>query len=294
MKRQKNKWTGMKKDLEDKLSNDEHNVKVQKWMKKGSDPEPQLDTIKRRVMPDGKYEDAAQWFLGTTQFKAWCDTIQKPERPPAAKPVLWLRGTYGTGKTTLLYHTYAALKEEMEFHVGSRAVRIVPYFCDANKAGTTRPDYETIIRALIRHLSLLPDFTLATPAQDLYNKATSTKQENDNLAIDEWEDLFEKLVKGAEDDYQSIFIVDALDECLDLREAERFLKFMSKRIMGACPNVYLLCSSRQHVRVRDFFCEQIRYEVEVTPAATAHDMETFITGELARRKEDAGDSVFCK
>ena len=291
MKRQKNKWTGMKKDLEDKLSNDKHNVKVQKWIKMNSDPEPQLDTIKRRVMPDGKYEDVAQWFLGTTQFKAWCDTIRTPERPPAAKPVLWLRGTYGTGKTTLLYHTHAALKEETEFHVGSRAVRIVSYYCDANKAGTTRPDYETIIRALSRHLSLLPDFTLAKPAEDLYSKATSNQEEN---VIDDWEDLFEKLVKGAADDYQFIFIVDALDECLDLREAERFLKFMSKRIVGVYPNVYLLCSSRQQVRVSDFFCEDIRYEVEVTPAATAHDMENFITGELARRKEDAGDSVFCK
>ena len=294
IKRQKNKWTGMKKDLENKLLTDKTVVEVQKWIKKGSDPEPQIDTIKRRVMPDGKYKDAAQWFLATSQFKTWYDNFQKPESPPAAKRVLWLRGTYGTGKTTLLYHTYTALKEESEFHVGSRPVRIVPYFCDANKAGTIRPDYETIVRALIRHLSLLPDFALAESAQDRYSTATSTGGQGEDPDIGEWEDLFMKLVEGGADDYQFVFIVDALDECLDLQEAELFLDFMSSRVMRYFPNVYLLCSSRQQVRVSNYFCKECRHDVEVTHEATVHDMERFITGELARRKRTSRDSVFCE
>ena len=243
-------------------------------------------------MPDERYKDAAQWFLDLPQFDSWCYTFLGPECPPAAKRVLWLQGTYGTGKTTLLYHTYMALKENPEFQMGSREVRVVPYFCEAK--GSTRPDYKTIIRALIRNLSLLPNFSLAKVAQDWYSKATSTRGQGDDLDIGEWEDLFKDLVQDGANEYKFVFIVDALDECLDLREAELFLNFMSNRIMSFCPNVCLLCSSHQQVRVSDYFCEERRHDVEVTPTATAHEMKNFITGERARRKSTSGDSIFCK
>lgn len=294
IKRQKTRWTSMKKDLEDKLSADKHNVEVQKWIKKDGDPEPQIGTIKRRVMPDGNYEDAAKWFLDTSQFRAWCDNFREPESPPAAKRVLWVRGTYGTGKTTLLYHTYTALKEEPEFNLGNRSVRIVPYFCDANKAGTTRPDYNTVIRALIRHLSLLPDFTLSKLALDKYSRDPNPRSQGDDVDIGEWEDLFKELVVEGADEYHFVFVVDALDECLNLKEAEHFLYFMSKKVMPLCPNVHLLCSSRQQVRVNDHFSEERRHDVEVTSAVTALEMKKFITGELARRRSISKDSVFCK
>ena len=261
---------------------------------KDGDPEPRIDTIRRRVMPDGKYKHAAQWFLDGPEFRAWCDNFLSSDCSPAAKRVLWLRGTYGTGKTTLLYHTYSALKEKPEFHFGSRALRIVPYFCDASRTGSTRPDYETIVRALVRHLSLLPDFTLAKPAQVRYSRANSTRRPDDDLDISEWEDLFKELVDVGADGCQFIFIVDALDECLDPPQAERFLNFMSNEVMRSYSNVYLLCSSHQQVRVGNYFCKECRHDVEVTPAATADDMQTFIDGELERRKETSRDSVFCK
>ena len=269
-------------------------MKVGKWIKKEGDPEPQLDVIKRRVMPDGEYENAAQWFLDGPEFEAWCDGFLSPECRPAAKRVLWLRGTYGTGKTTLLYHTYSALKGSPEFHVGSRVLRVVPYFCDASNTGSTRPDYETIIRALVRRLSLLPDFTLAKPAQDLYNSATSTRGQGDDPEIGVWEDLFEKLIDAGAHEYQFVFIVDALDECRDLPQVEKFLKYMKHRVMGQDSNVYLLCSSHQQVRVSNHFHKEILQDVEVTAAATAYEMERFVNGELERRKEDSGDSIFCK
>ena len=269
-------------------------MEVRKWIKKDDDPEPGLGTIRRRVMPDGKHEDAAQWFLDGPEFRAWCDTFLSSECSPAAKRVLWLRGTYGTGKTTLLYHTYSVLKEKPEFHFGIRVLRIVPYFCDANRTGSTRPDYETIIRALVRHLSLLPDFTLAKPAQARYSRANSTRGPDDDLDISEWEDLFKELVDAGADEYQFIFIVDALDECLDLPQAERLLKFMSNEVERSYPNVYLLCSSHQQVRVGNFFSTDCRHDVEVTHEATAHDMENFVAGELASREETSRDSIFCK
>ena len=293
IKRQQNAWTAKKKCLEDKLSSATSVVKVRKWIKKDGDPEPQLEVIKRRVMPDGEYKDAAQWLLDGPAFEAWCDAFLSPECPPAAKRVLWLRGTYGTGKTTLLYHTYSALRDKLEFQFGSKVVRVVPYFCDAS-TGSTQPDYETILRALVRKLSLLPDFTIAKPAQDLYDSANSTPGEDDDPDIGVWESLFEQLIKAGADEYQFVFIVDALDECLSLSHAKEFLHYLNNKIMKPYSNVYLLCSSHQQVPVNLHFREEWLYDVEVTVAATADEMKDFIVGELNRRKKKAGESIFCR
>lgn len=159
-------WTGSKKVLEDQLLLDDNTVKVRKWIKKDEDPEPGLDTIKRRVMPNGQYGDAAQWFLNRPEFESWSNKFLRPGRATNHKRVLWIWGTYGTGKTTLLYHSYSALVDDTGFGLNSGNIQVIPYFCDANKAGSERPNSETIVRALIWHLALLPDHTLAEVARN--------------------------------------------------------------------------------------------------------------------------------
>lgn len=168
-------WTTKRKEMEDRLLALKNTTEVRKWIQKDGDPEPGLDTIKARVMPDGRYENAAEWFLKRPEFQDWRDNFRNPKRTANAKRVLWLQGTYGTGKTTLLYHTYSDLGNDPDTRLRSFDIRIVPYFCDASgtESTSTRPDYETIHRALIWHLSLLPDSTLADEAQEEYNKATS-------------------------------------------------------------------------------------------------------------------------
>lgn len=332
--RLKAEWAIERKKIEEKLTADEYAVKALTLFKTKNDPEPPLSSIGDRVMSN-YYDNAAQWFFEEDKFIAWCSTFGTSSKPPIlaqpqsvenqdhlqsplrneeqnfpeqqrdVKRVLWLRGGLGTGKTTVLYHTYITLKTHGRFNLQGRELRIIPYFCAASKTGSTRPNFETIIRAMVQHLALLPDFTLAEPAQERYNKMTSAQGQTEDSKPDWWTDLFKELIKSGADQYHFVFIVDALDECIEPTAdepsaAEKVLEFMSN-IMKLYTNVCLLCSSHQQVPVRDYFGldnkfygENILQEVEVTVDATEDAMEAFIIGELVRRKRGAGNSIFCK
>lgn len=328
-------WAIERKKIEDGLTADEYVVNALKFFKTENDPEPPLGSIGDRVMPDNYYDNAAQWFFDEDNFITWCGTFDTSSKPPIlaqpqsvenqdhlqsplrnkeqnfpeqqrdVKRVLWLRGGLGTGKTTVLYHTYITLKKHGRFNLQGRELRIIPYFCAVNKTGSTRPNFETIIRAMVWRLARLPDFTLAEPAQQRYNKMTSAQGQTEDSKPDWWTDLFKELIKSGADQYHFVFIVDALDECIEPTAdepsaAEKVLEFMSN-IMKLYTNVCLLCSSHQQVRVCDYFGldnkfygENILQEVEVTVNATEDAMKAFITGELSRREMGAGGSIFCK
>ena len=158
---------------------------------------------------------------------------------------------------------------------------------------------KTILRALIRRLSLLPDSTIDDVALKCYNDFTSSKK-SDNPNLEDWKELFKNLIASGSDQYDFVFLVDALDECVDSATAEDFLEFMST-FLKSTPNVYLLCSSHKYINVDSFFGagnayaeEDLLEVIDVTAAKSATAMEAFITGELERRKEKAKESVFCK
>jgi hypothetical protein len=88
--------------LEDKLSADEAATKVLKWIKKEDDPEPTLGDIKLKVTSKGRYKSYGQWFLDAPEYRDWSMGRQALEAEYEPKRALWIRGSYGTGKTTMM------------------------------------------------------------------------------------------------------------------------------------------------------------------------------------------------
>ena len=122
-------------------------------MKKEGDPELPLHFIGKTVMSAGRYNCAASWLFENEDFLGWCNPSTIKADHPASKRVLWIKGAFGTGKTTLLYHAYTALRYRTEFSVPGEVLRIVPYFCNAGTGSDSgRPDFETIIRSMCRSL----------------------------------------------------------------------------------------------------------------------------------------------
>jgi len=171
------------------------------------------------------------------------------------------------------------------------------YFCDEGnpKLKVKGLGLEIIIRALASRLALLPDRTLAKAAKTSYTVAESSHSQEKDYTIEDWEKLFEDLVKDSPTQSQIVIVVDALDEC-DSVEAEHFLIFMMK-IVKDHPNVRFLCSSHQQVRVREISKRILQTDyvpdVEMTEAATAESMKIFITEELEAMRAECSDSIFC-
>ena len=309
--RLKSDWSNEKKSLEDHIAYDKNTVEVRAWIKgKEEDPEPTISELAKRVMPEDHYADGADWLFGEDEFKKWCGFLQDSEQnatqttphTPArpVKRVLWLRGGLGTGKTTLLYHAYKALRDDPELQPIDRELRVIRYFCDAKMSGKKAPSDETIIRSLTRQLALLPDFSIADDALKLYNKLTSSRNDDDRIDLDVWKKLLKDIVKSGSDQYNFVFLVDALDECITTTAAHEFLEFMST-VLKDTANVSFLCSSHKHITVDKYFGAGNGYAgydllgvVEVSAAKSATAMKAFITGELERRKKKAKESVFCE
>ena len=315
------KWLKQKKEIEDQIKNDEKIAEVRNWMREETDPEPTLKSLAEKIMPDGCYRGAAQWLTETGEFDSWCIWLQEqdisksqaPERRDEApetghlitnhakfdeKRVLWLRGGYGTGKTTIMYHTYSQLINRPELHPLDKQLRVIYYFCNANETNT-RPTYSTILRGLLRRMALLPDFTLIPSVQTVYNKAKEPYAPDRYPELCDWEELFSDIILNGGDDYHFVLILDALDECDEPEsEVEKLLEFLTK-LMKKYQNLSILCSSHAQVRVSKFFGPNNKYmgsdtlsTVQATSQYAEAELEKFIQEEPKRRAPKADNSIF--
>lgn len=112
LKSRRTPFTNMKKRIEETLFAAANASKVLGWIKKDDDPELGLDDIRLKVTSDGRYENSMQWFFDGAEFQAWSNRLQimKRQHPTASKRTLWINGTYGTGKTTLVFVTPPAAR----------------------------------------------------------------------------------------------------------------------------------------------------------------------------------------
>ncbi|KAI0180788.1 hypothetical protein GGR52DRAFT_521662 [Hypoxylon sp. FL1284] len=285
--RTKSNLSDRKKRMEDKLAADAEIVKVLTWVKKEGDPEPKLDTIRQRLMPDGKYKDSGRWFIDSPEFSDWCQILQSAETHETSKRVLWVKGGLGTGKTTLLYQANSFLKESAL----QSQTRIIPYFCDASNAASKRPDYEPIIRSMASRLSLLPSIDIDANTLTMHDGYTSARGHDRNPVLENWEDLLRNLIESMHSKgYRIMFLVDALDECNEI-DHNRLLKLMGE-ITKKYPNIRLLCTSHYQVIGSDYISSDIVQNFEVTKEQTKYEIKSFIVGEIDRRKGDAIGSIF--
>ena len=231
---------------------------------------------------------------------------EQPQGPP--KRAVWLQGTYGTGKTTLLYHALSILRAELP---GFGTGRVIHYFCDATKVKggkeekELRPTCETILRSLVADLALLPNMSLSAAAAGKHGEIENPRyhKEKGEMDMAEWRTLFETILQENaavkafantnSPEYNFVFVVDALDECKTDDEANQFLGFM-KDIMTRYKNVYLLFSSHPQVEVRQWFDVEILKEVEVTPERTKDDLIEYVRSEIERREPKSTGSIFCE
>ena len=188
-----------------------------------------------------------------------------------------------------------------------RPLRVIPYFCTARSGKSKRADdrtvpsdelehvdyYSIIIRALARKISLMPDSTLAQRAKKFHDKHIRGLQKPVDIEL--WEEFLRDLLRDDEGASDFVFVIDALDECDSLEEpvdSEKLLDFI-RELMQKFPNIQILCSSRQHVPIKDYFSDEVLYPVDAL-SAPIDEIQAFIRNEIESRKDEQQGSVFCK
>ena len=303
LKRQLGEFTRLKKDMEEAIKEQDKFVAILKWFRADNDPGSGIKAIRRRVMLDPSYEQQGQWLLEYPEFLSWCQTFMSSDEQAIEKRVFWLKGSVGTGKTTLVYLASQALTGRTVYQPPDQNLRVLYYFCSPE--GTKRSTLETVIRSIISQLALLPDFTIDENAKKKYDTGQSIQGSQEGLVLEDWQDMCVKLVQGRSAQDHFVILIDALDESDD---ADALLLYLSENLMTSCSNVSLLCSSRQHISVQDYFGlhnEHFLAETEfsgrdavrtvnIVPALTKKELVRFVDVELARRKRYQKTSVFCE
>jgi hypothetical protein len=82
-------------------------AKILEWIKQKDDPEESLSKIENKITSERRSKNYAQCFLDLAEYRTWFeafhqweDTTTQPEVVPLPR-VLWINGSYGTGKTTI-------------------------------------------------------------------------------------------------------------------------------------------------------------------------------------------------
>ncbi|KAI0423865.1 hypothetical protein F5Y09DRAFT_173588 [Xylaria sp. FL1042] len=257
-----------KNQVELAVKRNESNVAILNQIRiRSEDPEPGHQSVKERTGVNDPTSIAGKWFLEIDEFNSWVGEIR---HGGTGKRLFWLKGSMGTGKTTLI----CRIITHFERHP-IPGIRFVPYYCYASGTSkeTKAPNYETIIRALCRRLAWRSDGSIAKHAKDLFN---TRRDEDESFTITStWEPLLKELIASSKSTV--ILVIDALDECESMEQYNRLLRFLGD-LSRERNGPYCFISSRLHVRVGDYFDALVQFDSAHEEAE--HDMKKFITDQI--------------
>lgn len=150
--------------MEEALSQDDNvGVVLEEILRKVDDREPSSEALSDQVTSEGRYKEAASWFIESPVFRKWSchfypfDNTDGTEFEDVPKRVLWVSGTYGTGKTTVMYVSLLESDILSDIIQPSVCLRIEkPGRGSSNKRGLEERKSEG--QGIARHILFLPCF----------------------------------------------------------------------------------------------------------------------------------------
>ncbi|KAF7503927.1 hypothetical protein GJ744_003008 [Endocarpon pusillum] len=224
-----------------------------------------LDTTK--VGSD--YSQSGQWFLDGDEYRRWRDA--------QGSNILWLRGTVGTGKTTLMARVIEDLKQ---FPVPQS--RLAWHYCSKAQSGGKRIDQVSVLKSILRQIAWVPETTsVASPIVEIHKRLECNRPKESNLSVKNCIDLIKDIAQSAQELHAASFriIVDAVDEC---EEAGKLLKSLHEATEH-CNHVFLMFSSRPNVQVPSYLGAATQVHIE--SAKSLDDLLFFVDNDIMRRDE---------
>ncbi|KAH7064076.1 hypothetical protein BKA63DRAFT_608820 [Paraphoma chrysanthemicola] len=208
-----------------------------------------------------KYPDCAKWLLSRDQYAKWWSE---------ESGILWIKGTVGTGKTTLMARI---IQNHLDKPFSDPKHRIAYFYCSRVES-SGYSSYKNVLRSLLRQAAY--DSSTGTIAHEIHELRHARDKRPFPQAIGECEKLLVKLLRNG---IHLRIMIDALDEC---DEASELLCALKKIHEQEPARVQLLFSSRAEVHVKKFFPDGV--EVNVSAAGTEEQMRTFVTQKVQQSR----------
>ena len=215
---------------------------------------------------DSTYRDCGQWLIESKVFKTWYD-IEAQDRSNC----LWIRGTVGTGKTTLMlrliqYHL------DRSSHLGGR--RIAYYYCSRRGGSKVKGEQDTMMQTLLSQLGFDHSRYRFEPlVVDAFNEFKIASRQNSPSGSRCLEMIRSLLKEGA----RARILIDALEECEDYRAVLHDLRSLNDEADG---RLDILVSSRAEVDVQKYL--QDCALIDVNESTPSEELEQYITMEIKK------------
>ena len=201
-----------------------------------------------RVLEDtgtgGLYSTRCQWLVEHRNFEEWYSREEIS--------VLWLKGTVGTGETTLMARAIREMQRSVMINVEAKPLAIF-FFQKALDPSTSPLDVETCLCSLIRQLSWNRETAIIRDVvEGYYSDLQNQQSDGSTLTAGECVKLLKDLVSGVE----TYIMIDAVDECSDpgaLLEKLKELTVLLNKDNGEHEPLHLLLCSRDDQEITDYF-----------------------------------------
>lgn len=236
----------------------EENQKTVRWI---SDTRVGEDHAAARERLGSSYWNSGQWLLNPpgdqkSSLEDW---------KLSGNGQLWLCGSVGTGKTSLMSILIDDLIRNQP------QIRLAFCYCSKNSAMNTPVE---ILKSLLAQLSWTTNgFDIAEDIRKIYVQRATGLSRDSSLSVSECVDLLATLIRKFG---PTIIVIDALDECKSPMELLRKLSELGDKTQ----ELKFLFSSREGVQVtRIFPGAQL---VSIDSHKSLEDIERYITTELSR------------
>lgn len=240
----------------------ETRVEVLRWIYP-QDPLNDHDMNLKRTRVGTIYRGAGQWFIDCAEFQQWSREEETVERAGA---VMWLQGTVGTGKTTLVTRT-------IEYHIQNSARfrnrRLSFFYCSRNVATKTEDVIQAILRQVATDQFRTEIFSDVRDCHQAYKDSGRDGRPSHDTCLD----LLEAILAAG---LRLRLIIDALDECENWEDLLDGLSRLQSSSGGM--NLELLLASRHEVDVNNYFPSCIIINLNSPMPST--EMERFLTMEV--------------
>ena len=260
--------------------NQEQEMKILKWIS-SHDIRGSLQNVLERTGIEMKYSARCQWILNHTKFEEWSRQ--------GNSSVLWLKGTIGTGKTTLMARAIQEIRNSAMTQIYGMPLAIF-FFQKASDSSTGLLSVEICLRSLVRQLAWnSTDEEIEPLVEEKYNDLCNQHSDNSLLSTQECKKLLQNLISERE----TYIMIDAVDEC----EKPHELLWELAELISPVHNMqrkqqpfHLMLCGRDDLPISDYFdnCLMIATNSE----DTSEDQKFYIDHEIDQICHRRKNSLF--